>query len=150
MTVVEQELSKTAQWMESMIPQVIEFVLQIVLAFVVIIIGMKVIKWVRKILRKGLEKQQADTGLVQFLDSLVKYGLYLLLALSILSHFGVQTTSIVAAIGSVGVAIGLQTGVVGRKSQNLVKLVHCMLAILSRRCGFGRKKQTARRQSVIV
>ena len=104
---VEKELSKTAQWVEGMIPQVIEFVLQIALAFVAIIIGMKLIKWVRKLLRMSLEKQQADTGLIQFLDSLVKYGLYLLLGLSILSHFGVQTTSIVAAIGSVGVAIGL-------------------------------------------
>ena len=95
------------EWVESMIPQVIEFVLHIALAFVAIIIGMKLIKWVRKLLRMSLEKQQADTGLIQFLDSLVKYGLYLLLGLSILSHFGVQTTSIVAAIGSVGVAIGL-------------------------------------------
>ena len=95
------------EWVESMIPQVIEFVLQIALAFVAIIIGMKLIKWVRKLLRMSLEKQQADTGLIQFLDSLVKYGLYLLLGLSILSHFGVQTTSIVAAIGSGGVAIGL-------------------------------------------
>ena len=95
------------QWVEAMIPQIIEFVLQIALAFVAIIVGMKVIKWVRKILRKTLEKRQADVGLIQFLDSLVKYGLYLLLGLSILSHFGVQTTSIVAAIGSVGVAIGL-------------------------------------------
>ena len=104
---VEKEITKTAQWVEAMIPKAIEFVLQVVLAFVVIVIGMKLIGWVRKILRKSLEKQSADTGLIQFLDSLVKYGLYILLALSILSHFGVQTTSIVAAIGSVGVAIGL-------------------------------------------
>ena len=104
---VEKELTKTAQWVEAMIPRVVEFVLQIALAFVAIFVGAKLIGWVRKILRKSLEKQSADTGLIQFLDSLVKYGLYLLLGLSILSHFGVQTTSIVAAIGSVGVAIGL-------------------------------------------
>lgn len=104
---VEKELTKTAQWVESMIPKVIEFVLQVALAFVAIIIGMKLIGWIRKILKKSLERQSADTGLVQFLDSLVKYGLYILLGISILSHFGVQTTSIVAAIGSVGVAIGL-------------------------------------------
>ena len=104
---VEEEITKTAQWVEDMVPRAIEFVLQVALAFVVIVIGMKVIGWVRKLLRKSLEKQSADTGLAQFLDSLVKYGLYTLLGISILSHFGVQTTSIVAAIGSVGVAIGL-------------------------------------------
>ncbi len=104
---LEKELSKTAQWVEDMIPRAIEFVLQVALAFVAIIIGLKLIGWVRKILKKSLEKRSADTGLIQFLDSLIKYGLYILLGLSVLSHFGVQTTSIVAAIGSVGVAIGL-------------------------------------------
>lgn len=104
---VQQELSRTAEWIESMIPRLFDFVLQVAFAFVVIIIGVKVISWIRKILKKALERKEADTGLLQFLDSLVKYGLYILLALSVLSHFGVQTTSIVAAIGSVGVAIGL-------------------------------------------
>ena len=105
---VEKELSETAQWIEeTMMPRVIEFILQLTLAFVVIIIGMKVIKWVRKILKKSLEKNGAEQGLVQFLDSLVKYILYLILALTILQRFGIQTTSIVAAIGSLGVAIGL-------------------------------------------
>lgn len=104
---VQQEISKVGEWVEGLIPKALDFVIEVALAFVVIIIGMKLIKWVRKLLRKSLEKNNADTGLVQFLDSLVKYGLYILLALTILQRFGVQTTSIVAAIGSVGVAIGL-------------------------------------------
>ncbi len=104
---VQQEISKVGEWVEGLIPKALDFVIEVALAFVVIIIGMKLIKWVRKLLKKSLEKNNADTGLVQFLDSLVKYGLYILLALTILQRFGVQTTSIVAAIGSVGVAIGL-------------------------------------------
>ena len=106
-TEVKEELSRFGEWVESLIPRALDFVIEVALAFVFIIIGMKLIGWVRKILRKSLERNHADTGLVQFLDSLVKYGLYILLALTILQRFGVQTTSIVAAIGSVGVAIGL-------------------------------------------
>lgn len=104
---VKKELSKFGEWVEGLIPRALDFVIEVALAFVFIVIGMKLIGWVRKILRKSLERNHADTGLVQFLDSLVKYGLYILLALTILQRFGVQTTSIVAAIGSVGVAIGL-------------------------------------------
>ncbi len=104
---VKEELSKVGQWVESLLPRLLDFVIEVALAFVFIVIGMKLIGWVRKILRKSLEKNHADTGLIQFLDSLVKYGLYIILALTILQRFGVQTTSIVAAIGSVGVAIGL-------------------------------------------
>lgn len=104
---VQKELSKVGEWLEGLLPRALDFVIEVALAFVVIIIGMKLIKWTRKLLKKSLEKNNADTGLVQFLDSLVKYGLYILLALTVLQRFGVQTTSIVAAIGSVGVAIGL-------------------------------------------
>lgn len=104
---VQKELSKVGEWVEGLIPKALDFIIEVALAFVVIIIGMKLIKWVRRLLKKSLEKNNADTGLVQFLDSLVKYVLYILLALTILQRFGVQTTSIVAAIGSVGVAIGL-------------------------------------------
>lgn len=104
---VHEELSRMRQWMEELLPKLLDFVLQVAFAFVVIVIGMKLIGWVRKILRKSLERNSADTGLIQFLDSFVKYVLYILLALTVLQRFGVQTTSIVAAIGSVGVAIGL-------------------------------------------
>ena len=103
----KEELGRFAQWLEDLFPKLLDFILQVALAFVVIVIGMKVIGWVRKILRKSLERSEADTGLIQFLDSLVKYALYLVLGLSVLQKFGVQTTSIVAAIGSLGVAIGL-------------------------------------------
>lgn len=104
---VHEELSRMRQWIEELLPKLLDFVLQVAFAFVVIVIGMKLIGWVRKILRKSLERNSADTGLIQFLDSFVKYVLYILLALTVLQRFGVQTTSIVAAIGSVGVAIGL-------------------------------------------
>ena len=104
---LEHELTKVSAWVEDLIPRALDLILEIALAFVIIIVGMKLIKWVRKLLKKSLEHQAADTGLIQFLDSLVKYSLYILLGLSILQRFGVQTTSIVAAIGSVGVAIGL-------------------------------------------
>ena len=104
---VQKELSRFGKWLEDLFPRMMDFILQVALAFVFIIVGVKLIGWVRKILRKSLERNKADTGLIQFLDSLVKYGLYILLGLTILQRFGVQTTSIVAAIGSVGVAIGL-------------------------------------------
>lgn len=104
---VHEELSRARQWLEDLFPKLLDFILQVALAFVFIVIGVKLIGWVRKILRRSLERNNADTGLIQFLDSFVKYILYILLALTILQRFGVQTTSIVAAIGSVGVAIGL-------------------------------------------
>ncbi len=104
---VQKELSKLSEWLEGLLPKLLDFIIEVALAFVFVAVGLKLVDWVRRILRKSLERNNADTGLIQFLDSLVKYGLYIILALTVLQRFGIQTTSIVAAIGSLGVAIGL-------------------------------------------
>lgn len=94
-------------YLEGMIPSLISFALQVVLAIVIYGISAKVIKWVIKIVQKGMERHGVDTGVKQFLCSIIKYALYLVLIMTILSLFGVATTSVVAVLGSAGVAIGL-------------------------------------------
>ncbi len=94
-------------YLEGLVPSIIGFVLQVVLAIIVYAIAVKVIKWVVKIVQKGMERHEVDTGVIQFLSAIIKYGLYLILIMTILNLFGVATTSVVAAIGSAGVAVGL-------------------------------------------
>lgn len=81
--------------------------LRILLAIVVFLIGVQVIKLIRKIVRKSLKRANADIGVTQFLDSFLKVVLYVLLIFMIASGFGVDAASIVALLGSAGVAIGL-------------------------------------------
>lgn len=94
-------------YLEGLVPSIVSFVLQVVLAVIVYAVGTKVIKWIVKLGKKGMERHEVDTGVIQFLSAIVKYGLYLILFMTILSLFGVATTSVVAAVGSAGVAIGL-------------------------------------------
>lgn len=94
-------------YLEGMVPNLISFVLQVVLAIVVYAIGTKMIKWAVKLVKKAMERQEVDTGVIQFLSAIVKYALYLILIMTILGLFGVATTSVVAAVGSAGVAVGL-------------------------------------------
>ena len=57
--------------------------------------------------KKSLDRAHADVGVIQFLDSFIKIGLYVVLIMFILTGFGVDTASIIAVLGSAGVAIGL-------------------------------------------
>ena len=66
-----------------------------------------VINWVRKIVRKAFERSKADEGVAQFVDSLLKFGLYAILIFSIATNLGVDTASVAAIIASAGVAVGL-------------------------------------------
>ncbi len=80
---------------------------RVLLAVLCFLIGMQIIKLVRRILKKSLHRAHADIGVIQFLDSLTKVVLYLVLIFFIASGFGLDAASIVALLGSAGVAIGL-------------------------------------------
>lgn len=84
-----------------------QLALRVVLALVVFFIGIQMIKLVRKVVKKSLARARADVGVIQFLDSFIKIGLYVVLIMFILTGFGIDTASIIAVLGSAGVAIGL-------------------------------------------
>ena len=81
--------------------------IRIVLALVVFSIGVQCIKILRKIIKNWLEKANADVGVTQFIDSFVKIGSYAVVIMVIATSFGVEATSIIALLGSAGVAVGL-------------------------------------------
>lgn len=81
--------------------------LRVVLAFLLLMMGIQLIKLLRCIFGKALKKSRVDETAVKFLDSFLKYGLYFLLIIMIASWLGVDAASIIALLGSVSVAIGL-------------------------------------------
>ena len=81
--------------------------IKIILAFLTLFIGLKLIKWLRKITKKCLQKANADMGVVQFLDAFIKYTLVTVLVLGIASSFGFEVASLTALLGSAGVTLGL-------------------------------------------
>ena len=104
---VVEETMNFQKYLNDHIPDLITFGLKIVLAIVFFFIGRKIITWIRKIVRKSFERSNADKGVEQFVDSLLKFFLYAILLFSIVTKFGVESSSIAALIASGGVAIGL-------------------------------------------
>jgi small conductance mechanosensitive channel len=81
--------------------------IRIVLALVFFAIGSWLIKIARKLIRKSMDRAGAETGVKQFVDSFIKASLYVILVFFIASYFGLDAASIVALLGSAGVAVGL-------------------------------------------
>ena len=80
---------------------------RIVLSAIVLFIGVQLMKVVRRLGKKSLERGSADQGVIQFIDSFLKFSLYVVLLITIASGFGLDAASILALLGSAGVAIGL-------------------------------------------
>lgn len=101
------QVNQLTQYVQDSIPGLIAFGLKVLAALVAFFIGRLVIRWIRKIVRRSFERSGADKGVEQFVDSLLKYGLYALLVFSLISSLGFDTTSVAAVLASGGVAIGL-------------------------------------------
>lgn len=104
---MEKEFKDLTTYLGDKIPQILDFAIGVLLALVVFFVGSKLIKWVRNLVKRSLAKTNVDKGVTQFIDSLLKFALYALLLFSILQKFGLDTTSVAAALASCGVAIGL-------------------------------------------
>ncbi len=95
------------KYIEDLGPKALNVGIRIVIAIILFIVGLQLIKLVRKLISKGMEKAKADAGVKGFVDSFVNAALFVLLILLIAIQCGVDAASIVAIIGSAGVAIGL-------------------------------------------
>lgn len=94
-------------WLEGLVPDLLNFAFQVIIAIAIYIIGGKIIKWITKMVRRSMDKAGTDEGVKQFVIPLIKYSLYVILFFIIMGLFGIATTSAVAVLGSAGVAVGL-------------------------------------------
>jgi len=79
----------------------------IILGFILICLGWLGGRLAKRVVAKSLKKTPFDQSLAQFIASLsyfVVFGFFLLAALS---SFGVETTSLIAALGAMGFTLGL-------------------------------------------
>lgn len=63
--------------------------------------------WISNLVRASLRRVKFDETLTKFIAKFVRWSILLMVVLSCLSFFGVQTTSFAAVIGAAGLAIGL-------------------------------------------
>ena len=79
----------------------------LLIALIVFLIGRKVISLLLKLLNRWMERGGVEVSVHKFIMSLGNVVLYILLILCVAGILGVGTSSIVAIIGSAGLAVGL-------------------------------------------
>ncbi len=87
---------------------IVEYSLSVLGAFAVLILGIIAASLISRWARKKLNQlNSVDETLAAFLSNLIRYAILVLVLVTVLAQFGVQTTSILAALGAAGLAIGL-------------------------------------------
>lgn len=104
---VTKEITRFQRYTSSLMDSVLNKGTKIIVVIILFLIGRYLIKIIRKLLRKYLEKSSIDNGNINFIDATVKVLLHVLLIGLLAGYFGIETASIVAVLGSAGLTIGL-------------------------------------------
>jgi small conductance mechanosensitive channel len=77
-------------------------------AMAVLVIGVILARVLSKWADRALTgSERIEPTVARFLSNIVKYALWVVVAITVLTQFGVQTTSIIAALGGLALAVGL-------------------------------------------
>lgn len=96
---------------EELTSMVIKWILnlsaRVLIALAIFFIGRWIIRYLRKLLRRMMERRAVEASLKSFLLNLVSITLTLFLIIVIIGILGIDTTSFVAIFASAGLAIGM-------------------------------------------
>ncbi|ERK12621.1 Protein involved in stability of MscS mechanosensitive channel [Pantoea sp. AS-PWVM4] len=86
---------------------ILSYVVNIVAAIAIIIIGMIVARIISNAINRVLVARHIDATVADFLSALVRYGIIAFTIIAALGRVGVQTASVIAVLGAAGLAVGL-------------------------------------------
>lgn len=85
----------------------VSFVPKLLIAILVLWIGLKLTKLLKKSILKLLDKRSAEPSLKTFLASLVDVLLKVMLVIMVMDIIGIKATSFIAVLGAAGLAVGM-------------------------------------------
>lgn len=83
------------------------WLLNILMAAVIVFVGRMVVQWLVKLSRKLMVRANIDPILTNFISTIAKVLLLVFVIIAALDQLGVNTTSIVALLAAAGLAVGL-------------------------------------------
>ncbi len=92
---------------ESFIKVLIEYSPKLISAFIILFFGLYTIRLINRLIRKIMVKRELDPTLTKFLADILLWVLRVLLFVTFIDKLGIGTSSFVAILGAMGLAVGL-------------------------------------------
>lgn len=89
------------------LPDLANFGIRLLIAVAIIFVGSRVVRMVRRILKKTFERMALDLSVSKFLGAAADAGIYAITIFIAADQIGIPSASIIALLGSAGLAIGL-------------------------------------------
>src|SRR5947209_7624683 len=105
-TLLQVSLKSAGNWLQELKDHVFAIAPGLIGALIVLVLGLWLIKLVYKMLTRLMARRQYDASLQNFLLSLFKGLLNVLLLITVAGMVGINTTSFAALLAGAGIAIG--------------------------------------------
>jgi small conductance mechanosensitive channel len=92
---------------ETFIKVLIDYSPKLISAFIILFVGLYVIRVLNRLIRRIMVKRDLDPTLTKFLADILLWALRVLLFVTFISKLGIETSSFVAILGAMGLAVGL-------------------------------------------
>ena len=96
-----------SKYADILITKLIEYCPKVVTAFIILFVGLYAIRIINRIIRKIMIKRDLDPTLTKFLADILIWVLKVLLFVTTIDQLGIGTSSFVAILGAMGLAVGL-------------------------------------------
>lgn len=96
-----------AEYFDQFIKLLIDYSPKLISALVILFIGLYAIRLINRLVRKIMVKRELDPTLATFLADSLLWAMRFLLFVTFISKLGIETSSFVAILGAIGLAVGL-------------------------------------------
>lgn len=101
------DVSTLDTFLHSAFAKMIDLGERIILAVIIFFIGRWVIKWIKKLVARIMQRKHVEGAVVAFSNNMVDALLKIVLGLVIISVLGIETTSFAAILAAAGLAVGM-------------------------------------------
>lgn len=105
--VKQKTIEKTLKYADKLLDWIVQKVGDLALCVFIIVVGFKIVAFIKKMLKKGFQRHNMDPSVASFLVSFVDIGLKTILLIWCIGILGVEMSSVIAILGSASIAIGL-------------------------------------------
>ena len=97
----------SAEYVDQFIKMLIDYWPKLITALIVLVVGLYAVRLINRLVRKIMIKRELDPTLSNFFADSLLWVLRFLLFVTFISKLGIETSSFVAILGAVGLAVGL-------------------------------------------
>src|SRR6188768_4574523 len=104
---LEAETHYIADYAEKFLAVFIDYTPKLISALIILFVGLYAIRLVNRLVRRIMVTRNLDPTLTKFLADILLWALRVLLFVTFIDKLGIETSSFVAILGAMGLAVGL-------------------------------------------